>query len=257
MTVIAADSLVPTMCVEDKSQSSPIILHAPHGSRFIPDWHRPSFVVSPAELDRELDRMTDAHTDDIVRSINGPSSIVAGLSRVVVDVERFPDEREEMLTVGMGAFYTHGSQRQHLRTIRDEHRAALTTYFDAYAAAFTDLVQATLDAHGRAFIIDVHSFPVDALPYELHSSARRPQLDLGTDPVHTCQALLEGAKRAFKRLDIDLNSPFAGTYVPLRFYGTTPQVQSLMLELRRDVVAISRGRLVEELDALCSALLSL
>ena len=35
-------------------------------------------------------------------------------------------------------------------------------------------------------------------------------------------------------LDVALNTPFAGTIVPLKHYGKEPRVNSVMLEIRRD-----------------------
>jgi N-formylglutamate amidohydrolase len=94
----------------DNSSISPVILHAPHGSRFIPDELKATFSLRALALEAEKDLMTDHFTNDLVLNTSGASSLVNGLSRFIVDVERFPDEREEMLTVGMGAFYTHGNK---------------------------------------------------------------------------------------------------------------------------------------------------
>lgn len=219
----------------DHSAESPVILHAPHGSRFIPDELKNTFLLCPAELEAEKDLMTDHFTNDLVSSIHGASSLVNGLSRFVVDVERFPDEREEMLSVGMGAFYTHGSQKQPLREPKHTRNPELRRFFDAYSDAFTELVQRTVDKHGRAVIIDVHSYPTEALPYELHSHEARPQLDIGADTNHTSAVLIGEVIKAFSHLETGINESFHGTYVPLRFYeAKDTRVQSVMLEIRRD-----------------------
>lgn len=220
--------------VSDFSDTSAVILHAPHGSRFIPAELAHTFELDAAGMTSEKNVMTDHFTDRLVAGTERSSRLVDGLSRFVVDVERFPDDREEMLAVGMGAFYTHGSQRQHIR--RDEHTShpALRGFFDGYSSAFTELVQRTLDVHGRAVIIDVHSYPTRAQPYELHSDEPRPQLDIGADSAHTSDALVDQVRTAFAHLESGVNQSFHGTYVPLRFYHSDLRVQSVMLEIRRD-----------------------
>ncbi|CAB4574447.1 unannotated protein [freshwater metagenome] len=232
-------SLTDRFTVIDNSPTTPVILHAPHGSRFIPDELLPTYLVDENELDRERDLMTDHFTDEMVESAvaaTGASAIVNRLSRFVVDVERFPDEREEMLAVGMGAFYTHGSQGQRIRASSVMTDPALREFFDAYSLAFTELVQRTVDAHGRAIIIDVHSYPTSPLPYEVHSHEPRPQLDIGADETHTPAELIDAVRSAFGELESGVNDSFHGTYVPLRFYDARDtRVQSVMLEIRRDV----------------------
>ena len=219
----------------DNSEISPIILHAPHGSRYIPEGLKNTFLLSPAALETEKDHMTDHFTNDLVKSIKNASSLVNELSRFVVDVERFPDEREEMLSVGMGAFYTQGSQKQQIREQKHTTNPALREFFDSYSEAFTDLVQRTLDIQGRAVIIDVHSYPTEPLPYELHSHEARPQLDIGADASHTNALLVGEVVKAFGHLHAGINESFHGTYVPLRFYeAKDARVQSVMLEIRRD-----------------------
>ncbi len=223
----------------DYSATSPVILHAPHGSRFIPWPLLSPFSVTHDELERERDLMTDHFTDTLVINTaltKRVSAIVNRLSRFVVDVERFPDEREEMLAVGMGAFYTHGSHGQRIRASSIMDDANLRAFFDAYSLAFTELVQRTVDAHGHAIIIDVHSYPTLPLPYEMHADEPRPQLDIGADDTHTPASLVDAVRAAFPDLECGVNDSFHGTYVPLRFYDARDtRVQSVMLEIRRDV----------------------
>ncbi|MEV5612715.1 N-formylglutamate amidohydrolase [Streptomyces sp. NPDC052225] len=224
------------------SPESPVLLHVPHGARVIPSDVRRGIVLDDAALERELDLITDAHTREIAEQAAQaagltPWRFVNELSRLVVDPERFPDEREEMRAVGMGAVYTRTTQRAPLRAEPAADEAhLLATYFDPYAEAMTRAVDDRLAATGRAVIIDVHSYPSRALPYELHGDDPRPPVCLGTDPFHTPDALLAAAREAFAPLgESALNTPFAGTYVPLRHYGRDARVSALMLEVRRDV----------------------
>lgn len=221
--------------------SSPVLLHVPHASRAIPARVREGLLLQGAALARELDLITDAHTDLVADRAARTASVtpwrfVNQRSRLVVDPERFPDEREEMRAVGMGAVYTRTTHREPLRAEPPaDEDALLDTCFHPYARAMTRAVADRLAATGRAVVIDVHSYPSRALPYELHGSDPRPPVCLGTDPFHTPDALLAAAREAFAPYgDTAENTPFAGTYVPLAHYGKEPRVTALMLELRRD-----------------------
>ena len=108
-------------------------------------------------------------------------------------------------------------------------------------------------------MIDVHSYAIEALPYELHAGDRRPALCIGYDERHVNASLLDCVRAAFRHLGQADNEPFAGAYVPLKHFGRDRRVQSVMLELRRDRYMDERsGRLVEPaVDALGDAVVRL
>jgi N-formylglutamate deformylase len=214
----------------------------PHASTRIPGPVRERILLDDDALAAELRAMTDAHTDLLAERISErtasrrPWSFVNALSRLVVDPERFPDEREVMNRVGMGAVYTRTSTGTRLREECPAHRAKLiATLFEPYSRALADLVDDRLGATGRATILDLHSFPKHALPYELHPNDQRPEICLGTDDRHTPAPLLEAAHEVLAPLgSVAINQPFRGTYIPLRHYCHDHRVTSIMLELRRD-----------------------
>jgi N-formylglutamate deformylase len=220
--------------------ASPLILHVPHSSRAIPADVRAGLAVSDPALSTELGHLTDAHTDAIAaaaaRAGSGAWQFVNRLSRLVVDPERLPDDEEEMVAVGMGVVYSRTSHGALLRAPDPERDADLRArYFAPYADALADLVADRVAATGRAVILDVHSYPRVALPYELHGHLARPVVCLGTDAHHTPAGLLAAALHAFRPLgEVAVNAPFSGSYVPLRHYRTDLRVQSLMVEVRRD-----------------------
>ncbi|MGB8020342.1 MAG: N-formylglutamate amidohydrolase [Candidatus Nanopelagicales bacterium] len=220
----------------------PVILHVPHSATLIPLDARDSILLTDAELVVELRHMTDAHTDVLARAAareagGRPWQFVNRCSRLVVDPERFPDEREEMVAVGMGAVYTATSHRTPLRDPDpDRDRLLIATYFDPYAHALAELVDQRLAACGRAVIIDVHSYPAVALPYEQHGDLARPPICLGVDDFHTPDWLADAARDALSAIgECLVNEPFRGTYVPLAHHGVDPRVASIMIEIRRDV----------------------
>ncbi|MFD5793870.1 N-formylglutamate amidohydrolase [Streptomyces diastatochromogenes] len=247
---------------------SPVLLHVPHSARAIPRDVREGILLDDAALGLELDHITDAHTARIAERAAGlagitPWRFVNRLSRLVVDPERFPDEREEMLAVGMGAVYTRTTHRGELRAADTDPEPLVERYFRPYARAMTEAVAGRLAATGRAVVIDVHSYPSEALPYELHGAGPRPPVCLGTDAFHTPPELREAARKAFARCgETGLDSPFSGTYVPLEYYGRDRRVSALMVEIRRDTYMTEPGgpagpgleRLAGALAALVNAL---
>ncbi|WP_329222845.1 N-formylglutamate amidohydrolase [Streptomyces sp. NBC_01485] len=227
---------------------SPVILHVPHSAREIPAEVRAGIVLDDGALERELDHITDSHTARLAEEAARltavrPWRFVNRLSRLVVDPERFPDEREEMRAVGMGAVYTRTTHRSVLRPAETDPEPLVARYFRPYAQAMTDAVAERLSAVGRAVVVDVHSYPREPLPYELHGAGARPPVCLGTDAFHTPPELLAAAREAFGSAvgETGLDSPFSGTYVPLEYYGNDPRVSALMVEIRRDTYMTEPG----------------
>ncbi|WP_369229733.1 N-formylglutamate amidohydrolase [Streptomyces sp. R21] len=229
------------------ADDSPVILHVPHSARTIPASVRGGILLEDDALEGELDHITDAHTAELAASAAEAAAVrpwrfVNRLSRLVIDPERFPDEREEMLSVGMGAVYTRTTHRAPLRPADFDPGPLIERYFHPYAQAMTEAVADRLAATGRAVIVDVHSYPTARLPYELHGDGPRPPVCLGTDAFHTPPELLARAQAAFAHTgSVGLDSPFSGTYVPLEFYGKEPRVTALMVEIRRDTYMTEPG----------------
>jgi N-formylglutamate amidohydrolase len=222
---------------------TPLIIHVPHSSTVIPDDVRAELLLDDHELDLELKKMTDWETDDIAYIALHRAGLEARVvenqfSRLVTDPERLLGDEEPMAAIGMGPVYHSTSDLRPLRLpdpARDD--ALIAEYFLPYAQVFTDVVDRALDDCGRAIIIDLHSFPSEPLPYELDQQVPRPGICIGTDPFHTPDTIVDMAIESFSGVPggIALNTPFSGTYVPLAHLGRTPEVSSVMIEIRRDL----------------------
>ncbi|MFI7296476.1 N-formylglutamate amidohydrolase [Streptomyces sp. NPDC050121] len=255
----------PSFAFLPGAAASPVILHVPHSAREIPAEVRAGIVLDDAALEQELNHITDSHTAELAEEAARlaavtPWRFVNRLSRLVVDPERFPDEREEMRAVGMGAVYTRTTHREVLRPAQTDPEPLVARYFRPYAQAMTDAVAERLAAVGRAVVVDVHSYPGAPLPYELHGEGPRPPVCLGTDAFHTPADLLAAAQEAFGAAvgETGLDSPFSGAYVPLEYYGKNPRVSALMVEIRRDTyMSEPGGPAGPGLTRLASALASL
>ncbi|NDF02913.1 MAG: N-formylglutamate amidohydrolase [Actinobacteria bacterium] len=221
--------------------NSKIILHVPHSATFIPEDIRADILLSDQELKAELDEMTDTFTEAIAlkaAELSGskPWLFINNFSRLVIDPERFPDEREAMNAVGMGAVYQKTSTGTQLRNpVPTLETHLLDTFFHPYAKAISDLVAKRFSALGELTLIDVHSYRVNQHLNAINHGQVRPPICIGTDSFHTPKWLVEAAQAAFSIIGENyLNQPYSGTYVPLTFYQKEAKITSLMMETRDD-----------------------
>ena len=219
-----------------------VIFHVPHDSTLIPQELRSQFALTDAELAAELIKMTDHLTLALFASgVPGQQVIKAAVSRLVVDVERFEDDRQEtMARRGMGAVYLKTSSGQALRhpLAAQARRALIAACYRPHHARLTAATQRCLDAFGQALLIDAHSFPSRPLPYEAaDSQLQRPDICIGTDRFHTPQALEEAFVKAFEAdgFRVAVNSPFSGALVPARYHRQDARVSAVMVEVNRSL----------------------
>ena len=217
-----------------------VILHIPHNSTLIPATARDQFTLSDAELDDEVLKMTDHHTHDLfAQDVNSSQVVASPVSRLVVDVERFEDDAlEPMNGVGMGVVYTqtHNSKMLRRPISQEERDELLNQWYRPHHRQLSNAVENALQCHGRCLIIDCHSFPKKALPYENSPNADRPDICIGTEEYHTPKQLADWLVNAFRRSgrSVSLNSPFSGSLVPQGYYHLDKRVESVMIEVRRD-----------------------
>ena len=229
------------------------VINIPHSSTLIPVDVRDQFVLDDVALEYEVLQMTDHYTDDLFSHLEGCENLIFPVSRLVVDAERFKsDAREPMAKVGMGAIYERSHDRRQLRRslLPSERDALFARYYHPYHDKFTAMVKPPQElkyrpaAKGSSLIIDAHSFPTNALPYERDQMLRRPEICIGTDPFHTPDYLQQIAVSLFTEagFDVAVNEPFRGTIVPHEFYQHEPRVSSIMIEVRRDLYMYENKR---------------
>jgi len=227
--------------IKKKKVTIPLIANIPHSSIFIPPEIRSSFLLNNDDLQKELLRMTDRYTDEIFSCVSelGGISVIYTYSRLVLDPERFRDDKKEpMAAKGMGIIYTKDSNGRLLRNINETERyRLLENLYDPYHNAISKEVQNLLSNFGKCLIIDGHSFPAIPLPYENNKKFERPKICIGTDQFHTPQCLTDFMKKFFEnnKLTTEINKPFEGCYVPLKFLGKDERIKSIMIEINREL----------------------
>ena len=74
-----------------------ILIHIPHSSKYIPCKYKSLFYLSSEQLRIELLKMTDSYTDELFDVYNC-KSLIFPISRLICDVERFREEKNEVMT---------------------------------------------------------------------------------------------------------------------------------------------------------------
>lgn len=225
-------------------QPAPVLVHVPHAGTAIPPADRAPFTLPAADLARELARSTDHATDRLwlpAREL-GATLLVDRVSRLVCDVERFVDDRDEAWNAarGRGAVYTRTEDGRPLRPgLAEAQRRDLLARFHApWHAALADLADAMLARWDVCWLVDAHSFPHEPLGCEIDPvPGARPQIDLGWDDQHTPPEV-RGPLVALWRshgFTVTEQRPFAGSMVPARHLGRDLRLRTVMVEIDRAV----------------------
>ena len=211
-----------------------MLLHIPHSSTTIPPKWQGEFLISQDELESEILTLTDWHTEDLFE-YPGSDRLVFPVSRVLVDPERFPNDKDEIMAkVGMGAVYAMTSCGVSLK--RMERRADLMAeYYVPHHKMLNDWVDKELKQTSKALLIDCHSFPSVPLPIDLIQNPERPDFFLGTDATHTPKPLIENIVSRLQELgySVGIDNPYRGTMVPGSMNQDTSGFSSLMIEVNR------------------------
>ena len=206
-----------------------LVLHIPHSSRLIPAKERAQLIPDDRVLAQELLRMTDAFTDDLFAPTPFEAArIVFPVSRLVCDVERFPDDTEEPMALrGMGAVYTQTSDglplREHLNG--SERARIIDKWYRPHHQSLTREVNRVIADEKSCILVDCHSFSSVPLPHEPDQAPHRPDICIGTDGWHTPGELRDEVVAAASAagLSVLVDRPFAGALVPAEHYQRTPE----------------------------------
>jgi N-formylglutamate deformylase len=205
-----------------------IVVHVPHASTHVPNELRAQFLLSADALLDEAIQSADLYTDDLSRcAFPNATHIIADISRIVVDVERYEIDAEEVMAKqGRGVIYFKTRQGHPLRRpISLEERNKLLEFF--YTPHWSKLKAAAKDQ----VLIDLHSYPVHPWPIELNTDANRPEIDIGTSDVLTPKQWLKAMIEHFEGagFSVGVNTPYAGVIDAGSKYA-------VMIEIRRDLM---------------------
>lgn len=213
-----------------------IILHIPHSSTKMPLYE--GYLVDSTVLDNEILKLTDWFTDDLFYS-DEDEMIIAEFSRIFCDPERFTDDSQEVMAqYGMGVLYQKSDEGEEIRKVTPELKEkVLTSFYSKHHHKFSLAVKNQLDCYGKAIIIDCHSYPSKPLKRDLDKNSKRPDFNIGTDTYHTPKELIDLSISFFENAGytVGIDWPYKGSIVPLEHYQKNNNVQTIMLEINREL----------------------
>lgn len=220
--------------------SGSIVFHLPHSSLLIPDSNRGDFLVDDETLDIVNKTLTDLYTDDFFKPLTYKKLIIkAEFSRLLVDVERFIDDKKEIMSkVGMGITYTKDHNGALLRKIDNDGRQNLIEdYYLPHHKRLEKAVENSLGNYGECLILDLHSFASKPLTCDNNQDELRPDVCLGYDDFHAPLSIIQEIRHHLEDagLTVACNMPFAGSIVPMKFYKKDSRVRSLMIEVNKRI----------------------
>jgi N-formylglutamate deformylase len=126
------------------------------------DWFTDELYTAPAAAQQREGAAGQHLGHPAERTVRAP------VSRLVVDVERFPDdENEAAAEVGMGAVYTlttsgESLRRHGLRCWPQRRAQLMERYYWPHHELLNRATAECLRTHGRCLVLDCHSFPSGA-----------------------------------------------------------------------------------------------
>jgi N-formylglutamate deformylase len=137
-----------------------------------------------------------------------------------------------------------------------ERQALLDRWYWPHHSTLEHLVNDVAVSSGVCLIVDCHSFPSVALPYELDQKSERADICIGTDSFHTppfiCDAIVTAAET--EGYSVVVAAPFAGSLVPLAFYRKDRRIMSVMIEINgRLYMDESTGLKKPDFELVCAA----
>lgn len=215
---------------------SELILHIPHASDCIPKLD--GYLVDREFLNKEILTLTDWYTDTLFTR-EDCKIIKANFSRVFCDVERFAEDKQEvMASFGMGVFYTKAEDGSVMRNISaDLRKNLLDNYYYPHHQKLEKAVEKQLAQNNKALIVDCHSFPDIPLARDLNKTPNRPDFNIGTDAYHSPKWLVDFSQEYFESrgFSVVMDWPYSGSIVPLKYYQNNKNVMSIMIEVNRSL----------------------
>lgn len=218
---------VPMASAEKKR---PIIMSIPHASTFVPASIRKMMLIS----DFEIHQQSDLYTDEIY-DVPNAYVVKAGISRVVADPNRAPDDIEMEYRLGSEGVIISTSENGNPIYKDPPSVDAIFERIEKYHNTFHTQIDAY--ASDMKFLIDGHSLRSVGPAMKHDSGKMRAEVSIGNREYTTCsREITLKAVKFFKDkgFEVKVNDPYSGKYV-LGYHCSRKGLPGFQIELRRDL----------------------
>ena len=211
-----------------------VVCNIPHSNTTIPDWAMKDIIISQEELCELVDFMTDKNVDKIWDFVPNENKEVATMSRLILDIERFRNDKDEPMSLkGMGLYYTHTPDGKQFRVKSKDTYSRCLSIYDTYHKSLEEKVTNCLEKFGKCIILDCHSFH-DDMNYTEFDPISFPDVCIGVNGEVSAEAQLIIDTFVTNGYSVKVNEPFSGSLVPLKYLNDS-RVVSVMIELNRRI----------------------
>jgi len=187
----------------------PILVSIPHASSTIPEEVKDCVALTS----QELLGYTDLYTDQIFL-VPGTSAVQSPVSRVIVDVNRAPDDiskEYELAAEGVTVHTTWDGKKVYTKDpTQDQIDTLIRKYHDPYHEKIDELIPQA------KFLIDGHSFLPVGPKLRGDSVKERPDINLGNVNYSSCSRKQTLFFRDFftdRGYSVAINFPYVGKYI--------------------------------------------
>lgn len=209
-----------------------LLITVPHASTHIPADIRGRIAHNDYTLNHEPDLFTD-----ILYAVPGVDTVLANVSRVVVDVNRAPDEvymegPDRNKGVVMLALSTTEST-----FTTDPTLEVMQEWINRYHTPFHEEVDRIIGAEKKRFLIDCHSMWSQAPLSHQDRGKKRPDICIGNRLYTTCDAETTLFLKRFweeRGYSVEINDPYIGRYVT-GIHCSVKGMPGVQIELNREL----------------------
>lgn len=192
-----------------RSSIRPILLSIPHASAAVPEEVKDLVALSPAELRGYTDVATD-----VIFAIDRVHTVKHDWSRVIVDVNRAPDDISKEYELAEEGVMVHTTWDGKSVYKSEPHENVVDTLIRKYHQPYHDAIEECIPK--VQFLIDCHSFLPVGPKLKADSGEPRPDINLGNVNFSSCTREQTVFFRSFfedRGYSVSINFPYAGKYI--------------------------------------------